>query len=119
MKTTKKPYGFRLSKQAEQHLNRIVALTGVNKTAAVELAVAHLSQSLTGDEMSNEQDVTNQYGESLNFAAAVNLMDDDIREQLHDELAPCTPQVFFDAYVSAHEKKFGEDWVLDNPNPVW
>ena len=69
--------------------------------------------------MSNEQDVTNQYGESLNFAAAVNLMDDDIREQLHDELAPCTPQVFFDAYVSAHAKKFGEDWTLDNPNPVW
>ena len=53
MTTTKKSYGFRLSKQAEQHLNRIVALTGMNKTAAVEMAVAHLSQSLT-------QDVTNQ-----------------------------------------------------------
>ena len=51
MTTTKKSYGFRLSKQAGQHLNRIVALTGMNKTAAVELAIAQLSQSLKGEEM--------------------------------------------------------------------
>ena len=119
MTTTKKPYGFRLSRQAELHLNRIVALTGMNKTAAVELAVAQLSQSLTGAEMINEQNVINQYGKELNFAAAVNLMDDDIREQLHGELAPCTNQVFFDAYVKAHEEKYSEAWVLDDPNPVW
>ena len=69
--------------------------------------------------MSNEQNVINQYGKSLNFDAAVNLMDDDLREQLNDEIAPCTNQVFFDAYVSAHTKKFSESWVLDDPNPVW
>jgi len=80
---------------------------------------AELLQSLTGAEMTTQKYVINQYGKEIDFDAAVNLMDDDIREQLHDELAPCTPQVFFDAYVSAHEKKFGEDWVLDNPNPVW
>lgn len=119
MTTTKKPYGFRLSGQAELHLNRIVALTGMNKTAAVELAVAQLSQLLTGAGMSNEQNVINQYGKPLNFDSAVNLMDDDIREQLNDELAPCTNQVFFDAYVKAHAEKFSERWILDNPNPVW
>lgn len=69
--------------------------------------------------MRNEQNVINQYGKELNFAAAVNLMDDDIREQLHTELAPCTNQEFFDAYVKAHSQMFGEDWILDNPNPVW
>jgi len=119
MTTTKKPYGFRLSRQAELHLNRIVALTGMNKTAAVELAVAQLSQSLTGAEMSNEQNVINQYGEVLNFAAAVNLMDDDLREQIHNDMAPCSNQEFFDAYVNAHAEKFGEAWVLDDPTPVW
>lgn len=111
MTTTKKPYGFR-------HLNRIVALTGMHDDTVMGLAIAHLSQSL-GDEMNNEQDVTNQYGVSLHFSAAVNYMDDDIREQLHAELAPCTPQVFFDAYVKAHAEKYGEDWFLDGPNPVW
>lgn len=67
----------------------------------------------------DEQNVVNQYGKSLNFDAAVNLMDDDIREQLHDELAPCTDQAFFDAYCVAHAEKFGENWVLDDPNPTW
>ena len=119
MATTKKSYGFRLSKQAEQHLDRIVTLTGMNKTAAVELAVAQLSQLLTGAGMSNEQNVINQYGKELNFDSAVNLMDDDIREQIHNDMTPCTNQVFFDAYVKAHAKKFGEDWVLDDQNPVW
>ena len=69
--------------------------------------------------MTTQKNVINQYGKVLNFGAAVYLMDDDIREQLHDELAPCTNQVFFDAYVSAHAEKFGEDWILDDPNPVW
>jgi len=31
----------------------------------------------------DEQNIINQYGKSLNFDAAVNLMDDDLREQLH------------------------------------
>jgi len=75
--------------------------------------------TMTPTKSSNAQNVINQYGKTLNFAAAVNLMDDDIREQLHNELAPCTDQVFFDAYVNAHAVKFGENWVLDDPNPVW
>jgi len=119
MTTTKKPYGFRLSKQAGQHLDRIVSVTGMTKTAAVEMAIAQLSQLLKGEEMYNEQIIINQYGKTLDFAAAANLMDDDLREQLHDELAPCSNQDFFDAYVSAHAEKFGEDWILDNPSPVW
>ena len=62
MTTTKKPYGFRLSRQAELHLNRIVALTGMNKTAAVELAVAQLSQSLKGAK--NERPEEKEYTET-------------------------------------------------------
>jgi len=69
--------------------------------------------------MENEQNVINQYGKAINFDAAANLMDDDLRERLHDDLAPCSNQEFFDAYVNAHAKKFGEDWVLDDQNPVW
>ena len=49
----------------------------------------------------------------VDFEAAVNLMDDEIREQLHDEMAPCEDQEFIDAYVKAHEKKFNEDFVVN------
>ena len=46
-------------------------------------------------------------------------MDDDIREELTAELAPCTEQEFFTAYAKAHAEKFGEEWELDKENPVY
>ena len=70
MATTKKSYGFRLSKQAEQHLDRIVTLTGMNKTAAVELAVAQLSQTIKGAEMNknfSDRDYLNARMDRLNL----------------------------------------------------
>ena len=42
----------------------------------------------------------------------VNMMDDEIREKLHNELAPCTDQEFMDAYVEAHEAKFNERFEI-------
>lgn len=36
--------------------------------------------------------VINNCGTEIDFDAAVNLMDDDIRETIHNELAPCTEQ---------------------------
>ena len=53
------------------------------------------------------------------YAAAVNLMDDDIRERLHNELAPCTNIEFLQAYAAAHREQFGETWELAKDNPVW
>jgi hypothetical protein len=55
--------------------------------------------------------VKDYYGNDVNFEAAANLMNDDIREELHLELAPCTEQEFFDAYAKAHEEKFGEEFA--------
>ena len=48
------------------------------------------------------------------FDVAVNMMDDDIREELAEEIgADCTEQEFLDAYVKAHAAKFGgEEFVL-------
>lgn len=64
-------------------------------------------------------EVKNRNGANINFAAAVVLMDDDIREALHLKLAPCTEQEFFAAYEKAHEKKYGEEWELSKANPTW
>ena len=62
--------------------------------------------------------VTNDYGVEIDFDAAVELMDDEIREKLNAEGID-NIQDFFDAYAEAHLEKFGEAWELDSPNPVW
>ena len=52
--------------------------------------------------------VVDDDGQLVDFAAASALMDDEIREDLHDRIAPCSNQKFFDTYCGAHEEKFGE-----------
>lgn len=51
-------------------------------------------------------------GSEIDFAVAVNLMDDEIREELHAELSPCDDQEFLDAYVERHAEKYGEDFQV-------
>lgn len=63
--------------------------------------------------------VVNRNGYKLDFDAAVALMDDEICEELHNLLAPCSDQEFFSAYEKAHEKKYGEEWELSKENPCW
>ena len=63
--------------------------------------------------------VINPYGLEIDWDAAGALMDDDIREQVHAELAPCTPQAFFDRYRKRHEERYGEPWELAKPNPCY
>jgi len=62
--------------------------------------------------------VINQHGKILDFDAVVNLMDDDLREEVH-ALAIISEQNFFDEYVAAHLEKFGEPFELAKPTPVW
>ena len=63
--------------------------------------------------------VMNNYGTEIEWNTAVNLMDDDLREELSADLAPCTEQEFFEAYSKAHEDKFGEEWELAKENPCY
>jgi len=67
------------------------------------------------------QKVINQNGVEIWYNAAVDFMDDDLREELNYKLAPCTDQEFFTAYEKAHEEKFGEEWVweLSKANPTY
>lgn len=51
-------------------------------------------------------------GYEVEFDVMVNMMDDEIREKLHNKLAPCTDQEFVDAYVEAHEAKYGEQFEI-------
>lgn len=63
--------------------------------------------------------VINKNGYELDFDAAVELMDDDIREQIASQGDCETEQEFFSAYETAHAEKCGEDWELSKANPTW
>jgi len=49
-------------------------------------------------------------GQPVDFIGVFALMDEKLRAQLQTELAPCSTQVFMDAYAMAHRAKFGEDF---------
>lgn len=50
--------------------------------------------------------------ESGLYKAAEALMDDEIREELHSEMAPCTDEEFLEAYMERHAEKYGEDFQI-------
>ena len=77
------------------------------------------TKNLNKAEIEDFMEVTNSNGTKIDFESAIEVMDDDIREDLSLELAPCTDQEFFTAYEKAHAKKFGEEWELSKSNPVW
>lgn len=43
------------------------------------------------------------------FEAYVSLMDDELREQVHAELAPCTDEEFLERYQELHIEKYGAE----------
>lgn len=61
--------------------------------------------------------VRNFYGVEINFEVAVNLMDEEIREELHGEYD--NEQEFFNAYCKKYEEEFGEEFELAKENPVY
>ena len=63
--------------------------------------------------------ITNAYGKEIDFDAAVNLMDYDLRERLVNERAWGSDRQFFLAYCTAHEEAFGEEFEPGKQNPVW
>ena len=62
--------------------------------------------------------VINSYGIEFNYDVTVSYMDDELREYLHNEIAPCSDQEFFDKYAELHNEKFGEVWELDKKYPI-
>lgn len=63
--------------------------------------------------------VKTAYDTWIDFADAVALMDGDIREKVHADLAPCTEQEFFDEYAQRHEEVFGDEFEPTKLHPAW
>lgn len=52
-------------------------------------------------------------GQEVDFDACVNLMDDEIREELHREyVGEVTEQELLDLYCEAHYKKYGQEFEI-------
>lgn len=51
-------------------------------------------------------------GVEYNMDVVSSYMDDEIREDLHAELSPCSAQEFLDRYVEEHANKFAEDFRI-------
>lgn len=63
--------------------------------------------------------IENSYGQNFDWDTVVNLMDDDIREQVHAEIAPCTPQEFYNRYCVLHFEKYGDYFGFEYSNPQY
>lgn len=42
----------------------------------------------------------------------VQFMDDELREQAHAELEPCTNEEFFARYCQLHHAKYGKEFLM-------
>ena len=63
--------------------------------------------------MYTREAVEDENGDYIFYSTAEALMDDEIREKLHRELAPCTNQAFYDAYCLEHRKKYGTPFMVN------
>lgn len=51
-------------------------------------------------------------GYEVDFDVCVNMMDDEIRESIHADMAPCGEQEFIDRYCQLHFDKYGEKFQV-------
>lgn len=47
------------------------------------------------------------------FEVAVYYMDEEIREKIWWEKAPCSELEFMEEYMKEHEKKYGKEFILN------
>ncbi len=46
------------------------------------------------------------------YQAAVEFMDDEIRESVHQDLSHCTDEEFLTEYMKRHYERYGMDFVI-------
>ena len=63
--------------------------------------------------------VVNEYGVTIDYEIAENLMDSDLRVKISYDLQLTSDQEFFSIYCKEHEKVFGEEWELSKANPCY
>ena len=82
----------------------------VDDPADLDAMVAELMEQV--EEIDDDGDAAAEIVSAGLYDQAVNLMDDDIREELHQEIAPCTDEEFLRAYMERHLAKYGEEFTI-------
>lgn len=62
--------------------------------------------------MNNIEYTAQEIIENGYYASAVALMDDEIREAVHADLAPCSEVEFLEEYMRRHEAKYGVAFTI-------
>jgi hypothetical protein len=80
-----------------------------------------LHKEIRGKDFFVETDlvIKNKHGEPIEYEDAVDYMDDDIREYLHHQLAPCPPQYFYEEYCKLHKEIYNEEYLTEKEYVEW
>lgn len=89
--------------------NYTVNLFGDVREGLTEAEVNAMLESLDNDEYTDKAAEIIAAG---NYDAAVALMDDEIRETVHAELAPCSDRDFLAEYMRRHVIVYDEDFTI-------
>jgi hypothetical protein len=89
---------------------RIVVFSACRVCGVILLVMSEKTTLKKGAE--NMRKVVDWDGREVDFDTAFALMDNDIREELHEELSPCSDQRFFNAYLEQHYADYGEEFTV-------
>lgn len=66
-----------------------------------------------GDYFEDYQQQAQAMMDTYDWDTIVHYMDDEIREDIHIALAPCTDEHFLLAYMMDHTAKYGEEFIIN------
>jgi len=82
-----------------------------------EMQTIELTDITNNPKKETMKPIVTSHNHHFDLEDLVHLMDNDLREEVHSDTAPCEPQQFYDAHTSAHFKKFNNCWEPNNHNP--
>ena len=88
-------------------LNLTIDADIIEKLTAQESMQGYIKQLIREDIARTR---THNYSDP-EWQTIVNLMDDEIRESVHADLAPCRDIDFLKEYMKRHKEKYGEDFT--------
>lgn len=77
-----------------------------------EAVVKEMELFIQDEQFDSDREKARDIIRAGHYNAAVSLMDDELREQLHEELSPCSGAEFLTRYMQEHEKKYGAPFIV-------
>ena len=91
--------------------NSILSARAAENDAYDDEGLDYISESLWNI-WCRYDDTIREIIENGNFASAAELMDDEIREQIHAEYAPCSEYIFLLEYMFRHFRKYQKEFTI-------